>query len=60
MEEFAGVGEALVYLLDMAALRSLQAVREAAWLYNYERPHLTLKYQTPYQVYMNTLKFSLN
>lgn len=30
-----------------------RAVQEAQWLYNHERPHLSLKYQKPYQVYIN-------
>ncbi len=51
------------YSLDarfVTAAQAQRAVREAVWLYNHERPHLALKYQTPYQVYINTLKFSLN
>jgi transposase InsO family protein len=30
-----------------------RAVREAIWLYNHERPHLSLNYQKPHQVYIN-------
>jgi transposase InsO family protein len=30
-----------------------QAVREAQWLYNHERPHLSLNYRKPHQVYSN-------
>ena len=30
-----------------------RAVREAQWLYNHGRPHLSLNYQKPHQVYMN-------
>jgi transposase InsO family protein len=44
----------------VTAAQAQQAVREAVWLYNHERPHLALKYQTPYQVYINAWKFSLN
>ena len=29
------------------------AVEQAVWLYNHERPHLTLDFQKPYQVYVN-------
>lgn len=32
-----------------------RAVREAVWLYNHERPHLSLAYQKPYQVYINAV-----
>lgn len=31
-----------------------QAVREAVWLYNRERPHMALNYQMPHQVYINS------
>lgn len=30
-----------------------QAVEQAVWLYNHERPHLALNYQKPYQVYVD-------
>lgn len=30
-----------------------RAVREAVWLYNYERPHMALSYQLPHYVYIN-------
>ena len=30
-----------------------QATLEAQWLYNHERPHLSLDYQKPHQVYIN-------
>jgi transposase InsO family protein len=30
-----------------------RAVRQAVWLYNYERPHLSLNYQKPHQVYIS-------
>ena len=30
-----------------------RAVREGVWLYNHERPHLSLNYQKPHQVYIN-------
>ena len=46
----------LEYGLDnrFASIRQARrAVREAQWLYNYERPHLSLNYQKPHQVYMN-------
>ncbi|MCA9979951.1 MAG: IS3 family transposase [Anaerolineales bacterium] len=32
-----------------------QAVREAVWLYNHERPHLSLAYQKPHQVYISAM-----
>lgn len=32
------------------------AVRQAIWLYNHERPHLSLDYKKPAQVYLNTLQ----
>jgi putative transposase len=31
--------------------RAHKAVREAVWLYNYERPHLALKYAKPAEIY---------
>lgn len=31
------------------------AVREAIWLYNHERPHLSLGYKKPAQVYLNSI-----
>lgn len=46
----------LEYGLDsrFASIRQARrAVREAQWLYNHERPHLSLNYQNPHQVYMN-------
>ncbi|MEM8486633.1 MAG: integrase core domain-containing protein, partial [Bacteroidota bacterium] len=33
-----------------------QALREAVWLYNHERPHTTLGYRKPDQVYRTGLK----
>ena len=30
-----------------------RAVKEAVWLYNHERPHLSLNYQKPHHVYIN-------
>ena len=30
-----------------------RAVEQAVWLYNHERPHLSLNYQTPDYVYVN-------
>ena len=33
-----------------------QALREAVWLYNHERPHMTLGYRKPDQVYRAALK----
>ena len=30
------------------------AVSQAVWLYNHQRPHLSLNYQTPYHVYVNS------
>ena len=32
-----------------------RAVREAQWLYNHERPHLSLNYQKPHHVYTNSV-----
>jgi len=46
----------LEYGLDsrFASIRQARrAVREAQWLYNHERPHLSLNYQKPHQVYRN-------
>lgn len=37
--------------VDLA--QAQQAVEQAVWLYNHERPHLALGYQKPYQVYVN-------
>lgn len=34
---------------DLSQVR--QAVREAVWLYNHERPHLALNYHTPYDIH---------
>jgi transposase InsO family protein len=31
-----------------------RAVREAVWLYNNERPHMSLNYRIPHQVYINS------
>lgn len=36
------------------------AVEQAVWLYNHERPHLALAYQTPYHVYVNHCSISIN
>lgn len=33
------------------------AVHEAIWLYNHERPHLSLDYRKPAQIYLNSLKY---
>jgi putative transposase len=33
--------------------QALQAVKQAVWLYNHERPHLSLAYQKPHAVYAN-------
>jgi transposase InsO family protein len=46
----------LEYGLDnrfISLRQARRAVREAKWLYNHERPHLSLKYQKPHQVYIN-------
>lgn len=40
-----------LFVSDRQAKR---AVREAVWLYNRERPHMSLKYQIPHQVYINS------
>jgi transposase InsO family protein len=32
-----------------------RAVQQAVWLYNHERPHLSLNYQKPHQVYISAL-----
>ncbi|MBX2821925.1 MAG: IS3 family transposase [Rhodothermaceae bacterium] len=50
------------YGLDgcFANLRQVrQALREAVWLYNHERPHTSLSYRKPEQVYREGLKTSL-
>ncbi len=46
----------LEYGLDrlfVSAKQANRAVREAVWLYNYDRPHLALKFQKPHDVYIN-------
>ena len=51
------------YRLDarfVSPAQAQRAVQQAIWLYNYERPHLALKYQKPHQVYINATRFSLN
>jgi transposase InsO family protein len=53
----------LEYGLDnrFASLRQArQAVREAQWLYNHERPHLSLNYQKPHQVYINGVSYTVH
>lgn len=35
--------------------QALQATHEAVWLYNHERPHLSLNYNKPYDVYIKHL-----
>ena len=35
--------------------QALQATHEAVWLYNHERPHLSLNYNKPYDVYINNV-----
>jgi transposase InsO family protein len=37
----------------VSARQARRAVREAVWLYNYDRPHLSLDYQHPHDVYVN-------
>jgi putative transposase len=34
-------------------VQAQRAVAQAVWLYNHERPHLSLNYQTPYSSYVN-------
>ena len=41
----------LEYGLDELFVNQQQALIEAIWLYNHDRPHLSLAYQTPVQVY---------
>ncbi|MEZ4769407.1 MAG: IS3 family transposase [Caldilineales bacterium] len=44
------------YALDdlfVDARHALTAVKEAIWLYNYERPHLSLRYRKPAQVHLD-------
>ena len=51
------------YRLDarfVSPAQAQRAVQQAIWLYNYERPHLALKYQKPHQVYINATRMSLN
>ncbi len=36
--------------------QALQATKEAVWLYNYERPHLSLKYAKPHDIYIKYAK----
>lgn len=46
----------LEYGLDLCFAsyqQALRAVQEATWLYNHERPHLSLAYQKPHQVYIS-------
>jgi transposase InsO family protein len=50
----------LEYGLDnrfVSLRQARRAVREAKWLYNHERPHLSLNYQKPHQVYINRVNF---
>ena len=35
--------------------QALQSTHEAVWLYNHERPHLSLNYNKPYDVYIKSL-----
>lgn len=35
--------------------QALQATHEAVWLYNHERPHLSLNYNKPYDVYIKSV-----
>lgn len=39
--------------LFVSTKQAKRAVREAVWLYNYDRPHLALNYQYPHDVYIN-------
>ena len=42
------------YLLDGLFVnfeQAIKAVSQAVWLYNFERPHLSLNYATPAQIY---------
>lgn len=39
--------------LFVSTRQAKRAVREAVWLYNYDRPHLALNYQHPHDVYIN-------
>lgn len=53
----------LEYGLDDCFVSKAQAllfVEEAVWLYNHERPHLSLALQTPDDVYFQPVQFSLN
>ena len=36
--------------------QALQATHEAVWLYNHERPHLSLNYAKPYDIYIKYAK----
>jgi putative transposase len=37
-----------------------RAMREAHWLYNHERPHLSLDYQIPHHVYINSAGYKVH
>ena len=53
----------LEYGLDnrfVSLRQARQAVREAKWLYNHERPHLSLNYQKPHQVYINSVGYKVH
>ena len=39
--------------LFVSTRQAKRAVREAVWLYNNERPHMSLSYQIPHYVYIN-------
>jgi len=46
----------LEYALEcrfVSLAQAAQAVKQAVWLYNHERPHLSLAYRKPYAVYVN-------
>jgi transposase InsO family protein len=53
----------LEYGLDerfVSLAQARQAVKEAVWLYNHERPHLSLNMDTPDKVYHNGLQSAVN
>ena len=53
----------LEYGLDerfISPAQARQAVRQAVWLYNHERPHLSLDMRYPADVYQHYVQLALN
>lgn len=53
----------LEYGLDdcfVSLTQARRAVKEAVWLYNHERPHLSLGFRKPFEVYQEHVKSTVN